>query len=1500
MGQTARIWEGLLQRMVEANRDTVGGKRLKGLIDRLAGKYPALRSVAVGEDGKISLPEDFPEDDAGLMTICTMIGALFWALEGFTGPADAAERMRRPAREYIVGLLPGTVLGLNKFLPKLRLEAGDDDDIGELPGGGTDGGYQGGEWTEGATDVVPRALDAGPESEGPGDLAAQFSGSVEWLGEAVPRGSSILVEGDADARERCSLRFIKDGLEANEAALVLIIYSPEEFRRRMAAEGLDTSKAESEGKLRILDWCTFRERHIEDVEDDGAVLRLPNELPEVSGGMNIALQVMPEGGSPRAFVNILPRALATVAVETVFNFVQVTILKFKKRGITALFMMDQEPDPEKAAIRQAFHSRVEIGLGEGGRFTARTGGRLLAHKLKVLAPTDGALVVESERPIDTEEAGVELSASLLRRLDEWRSQGLSVARLEDALRGSPSKAKEAFDGFAMLVEKIRILRNELKILDLEGFEAQSARIREMLNDVDRHGEAEKAMGQLKMGIEKKKQAALPVPPMGPAPPARPAEAIPVIDSGPPSEAAAPEATLVGPEGAAAGERRKEFREAIDRWRQEGFDVRSVEDALASDLESARRALLLFRVQVQRLRELAGELRSFDSPGLAERRDRLTGLQHDVANIPRLESGLAELRELVARQKDEERVRKEEERLRRAALSEKLFWWSSHGLAVDRFETAMATGELASAERALAEFEPKAQRLLKLREELAALDTRDFGEQAAALESKLGDIDRLEEASSELQAFKEYLAVHSRDARARRKLGERLEQWRKTGLRVETLEKLLGGDMNTSSLERELDRFEAALEPLNALSRSLAGMDTRGFEERAGQLSRDLRDPSLLEQSRLGLRKLQEEVVRARAEEADRGQVAARIGQWRAQGLPTGELEGLLDKDLGALRRAVVDFQFELLRRDEVLRLLEPLARTPLAGEAARLREQLADLSRIGELEEKALALLERSEGQAASSGRELLMEFERELATREKIRRWINMGYRVRRLEGALKGSSGELRDEAERLENDIEQLSKMTSALEVLDTKGLDRELGHIRSMLDDPDKLAAVKALTESLRTEIARRKKEEDRRSYLRGVAAEWERMGYETSALQRALEGDLDKASQEFVLFHSGLAAADSLRRRLELLDAHGFGDEAAGLRQKLRDIGSLDEVRDRAEGLWKDLAQRAGERTGRLKGSRQRRAALRDRLTGHIDRGLAVGRLERALALAPGEAEAEFSRFEEEVKRLGELDARIGALEQPGFEMEMQSLRAMLRDVDRIQDIERGISELETRVEQARRGERQKREELESRRAEDDRRSAVRTRLEERLKEWSSFGLNVEALRTALETDPASAPRMFEEFENSLYRTEELRLQLHDLQARGAGDVSGADTVERLLEDPLRLPQAEKAFAEFRQRADLALRERDVELRSYAEKVAALGQAGEDVSALERALGKGLSEVKAAFAEREENLKKRDLQDTWKGIKRKLEAADGPGPGQGRPSDGKIVRKKRKKSTQAGG
>lgn len=1544
MGETAKTWQGLLQKVLEANGDIVSSKRLKGHLDTFAEKSPSLKEVRI-TDGKVELREGFPEDESGLVTVATVIGVLYWTMvDMHTEPAAAAERIRRPIREYKdENLPPGTVLGLNKHLPALDLEGS----VGEAAAGPgrTDGSAAALEEAQKAAADAARAAEdgrrrelwersageatadgstaaaggseaaaAGLEGEA---LAAQYHGTVPWLGEDIPRGCSLLVEGAGEAKETAALRFVGDGLRGGESVLALIAYPPEEFRRRLAALGYETKNAEEAGRLKILDWATFRERHVGDLEDEGPVMRLPMELTSVNPAVNMGLAELPETESPRAFCNILPRALATVAIETVFNFVQVTILKFKRRKMTGLFIMEEEKDPEKAAIRLSFNSWLEVGDSPDGKYTVRLGGPILRSKLKTVSYADGGWSVEKEEslapePAPTAEAG--LSGELRARASEWRSQGYDVSTLEEALRGEPKAAGRAFERFGADVARLRTIRNDLRILDLAGYESEAAAIQEMLQDVGRVEQAERAHAQLRQKLDRKQAAAR----------EKGGGAAPAPAAARPGEAAAPAGPDAGAEGrrrdqlrrdeeavrsaqdqarqkeeaerrardAAGEEKRREYREDVARWKREGYAVDQLEPKIELDMESARKAVVLFRVQIRTLQELGESLAAIEAPPLQKRKAELAAMLKDVDKIPDLAKGLERLRAESARIKEDDRARRDGERRRRAELAEKMFWWSSHGLSVEGLERVL-DGDLGQAEREFSAYEGRAQRLISLKERLAAMDTTGVPEAAARLEATLNDVEQVERAETEFAALKELVERRSREALERKTLADRLEGWRAKGFRTEAVQKALEGDLEPA--RSALARFEESARAAEALSAQLASMDLKGSEARAAQLRELLADTSRLDEARGLLAAIRADQERARAEALERGEYRRRTEEWKKSGLPTGRLEGLLDSDIQSLRKAVMAFQFDVDLHDDLLGQLEPLARSRHAEEAARLQGELKDFSRLPELEERVAALRAAVETEAVAAGKELGREFETDVALMEKVQGWIAGGMAVRRLEGALRHDRDPWRAEMERLEKEIEELSREASALEVLDTKGHETEIEHVRSMLNDPDNLPLVKVYRDTLRSRIARRKKEGERKAELAAVARDWERKGLRVRHLTEALKGDIEGASAQFVLLRARMSAAEHLRRRLDALELFGKEAEVERLRRRLYEAEEPSEIRPEIDRLWSAAEEGGRERAARRKAARERKRALRERIMGWLEKGMSIRRLERALELPPEEAEKELVRFEEDVRKLGALGERLSSLGAPALEPELAALRSMLDDVDAIPDIERGLSALAEKAERARREEESRLEAERARQEEVLRKAALRRKLEERLREWSGLGLKVDSLRTALATDLPLAEKRFSEFEGALGRCEELRSRLHALQARGVEGVAGADAIERMLQDPLNLPQAEQAFAEFSQRAEAALAAAEAEMEQFRHRIRELDSRGEDVSALERAWKKGLKETRQAFAGFERELVKRERMETWRGIKSKLlgEAAPagafgggaGTGPEPGAPGAG---------------
>ena len=1520
MGETARTWQGLLQHVVEANGDLVSSKRLKGHLETYSEKKPALKMVGI-LDGRVELREGFPEDDGGLETVATVLGILYWIMvDMHTEPAAAAERLRRPVQEYAGrNLADGGLLGLDRFLPALNLEGtGGPGPAGPAPppaGEPSPGAPAAaveagpGQRPEPAApeagdhrELWERSMDGTPEggAEGGGAgsavaaggaAAARYDGAVSWLGEDIPRGCSLLVEGAGGAKEAASIRFIGEGLASGESVLALLASRPESFREKLRALGYDPGPAESAGRLRILDWATFRDRHVADLEDDGHVMILPGELTSVNPAVNMGLADLPDSPAPRAYIDILPRALATVAIETVFNFVQVTILKLRRRRMTGLFIMEEEKDPEKSAIRLSFNSWLEVAESEDGKYNVRLGGPILPSKLKTLSWSDGRWQVDREEALAPPRAPAPEPAvppELRSAVEEWRSQGYDVSALEEQLAGDPVSARNAIERFGADVERLRVIRDDLRILDLAGFESDAASIHDMLHDVGRAGQAVRAHAQLRQKLDRRRAGAKAkggaAPPVGAPAPAGPSA--PPEGREPESPRAAPEpprrrdeADRRAREPAGGEERLREFRETVDRWRKDGLEVGHLEEALAAeppDLEHIRKDILLFRVQIPRLRELGEELAAMDAPALGKRKSEIAAMLRDPNRMSDIDKGMERLRAEWAAIREAERARREEDGRRRAALSEKLFWWSSHGLPVERLEEALGA-DAVEAERAFSAYEPAARRLLSLKEKLMAMDTSGFEEEVARLEPVLNDVGDPDRAEAAFADFARQVERGSREALERKALSEQLAAWTARGFRTEAVARSIQGEPGAA--RRELELFEERARAAEALSAQLAAMDTKGYEGRIARLRELLSDPARLEECRGLHAAIRADQERARAEALERGEYRRRIEEWRRSGLPTGQVEGLLDKELSALRRAVLSFQFDVDFYDDLLAQLEPLLRSRQAEEAARLQKELRDFGRLSELEGKVAALRAAAEAEAAASAGDLSRDFAADVALMEKLRGWVAGGMAVRRLEGALRHERESWRSEMDRLEREIEELSKESSALEVLDAKGHESDLEHVRSMLNDPDNLPLVRAYRDALRTRIARRKKEGERKAALAAVARDWEQKGLRVRQLHEALKGDLEGASAQFVLFRARLAAAEHLRRRLDALELFGGDPELDRLRRRLDDSENPADLAPEVERLWKAAEEKGRERAARRKAARERKRALRERMTAWLEKGLSVRRLERALELPPDEAERELARFEEDAVRLSALGARLEAMEAPSLEPELSALRSRLDDVDAVAEIERGIAALEERAELARREERSRQEAERARLDEEVRRAALRRRLEERLREWAGLGLNVEPLRPALAGETGAAEKKFAEFETALARCQEIRSRLSGLQAESPDGVPGAEAVEKLLRDPLNLAPAEHAFEECSRKAEAARSAAGAEMERIRERIRDLASKGEDVSALERAAAKGLREARPALAEFEKSLVTRERMETWRGIKSRLLSPSPPaGPG----------------------
>lgn len=93
---------------------------------------------------------------------------------------------------------------------------------------------------------------------------------------------------------------------------------------------------------------------------------------------------------------------------------------------------------------------------------------------------------------------------LKRKLEAWRNRGFDVSRLETALEGDVSKAKDIFYKFEEDMKKLRVLAEILSSMNTEGFEEDAERIRSMFKNPEKNLAIEAEIERLREKIEEKK------------------------------------------------------------------------------------------------------------------------------------------------------------------------------------------------------------------------------------------------------------------------------------------------------------------------------------------------------------------------------------------------------------------------------------------------------------------------------------------------------------------------------------------------------------------------------------------------------------------------------------------------------------------------------------------------------------------------------------------------------------------------------------------------------------------------------------------------------------------------------------------------------------------------------------------------------------------------------------------------------------------------------------
>lgn len=618
------------------------------------------------------------------------------------------------------------------------------------------------------------------------------------------------------------------------------------------------------------------------------------------------------------------------------------------------------------------------------------------------------------------------------KLSEWVSEGFRegiIERLEQVISRDQDmdSVRSAFKTFESEVARVKELREVLATLDAKGFEAEVADLKNRLTNIDEVSSVEADMMALINKIERRHEEE---------------EKMRIEDT----------------------QKRMEFTKQLEQWAEEGFHVERLRQSVEEDdLVNLRRNFVIFRIRIQKMRELARQLEALADPVFKEDRDRILPLLKDINNLEQAEKEMDELRQKVERAREEDG--------KRTDFENKMRDWEAQGFNVDRLERALAKDDMDFISKEFLVFKIRMQKLEELREELTVLilSAKNFVPEVEGIRTLLKDVDSISEIRENISTLKatieekreEIKRKEEDERRLREELETKLTKWATQGINVEELERGLDGPLDV--VQASFDEYERGIARISRLREELAGLDTMGYEGEVALISNKLSDIRAAVEAEEELELLKEKIRRGSMagqqvqveEERVRKELEDKVSVWREQGYDVSTLVELLDKDLEELRKAFVVFR---IRAERLKELEEDLKGMNKRGFEDRVENILKDIKKVDRLGAVTSAIAEL---QAAIKEKRYEERRKREEERKEretfatKMVQWISEGYNVAPLEGVINKDMELIKERFADFEVRVGRLKELEPELEDLEMSGHAREAKELRTMMMDVERI-------------------------------------------------------------------------------------------------------------------------------------------------------------------------------------------------------------------------------------------------------------------------------------------------------------------------------------------------------------------------------------------------------------------------------------------------------------
>src|SRR3989441_2112899 len=226
-------------------------------------------------------------------------------------------------------------------------------------------------------------------------LPTGIAGFDAMVQGGLPVGSSVVLQGPPGQEKlRFALIFLAEGLKSGGSGLVVTSsQSPDAVIAELQELGVNLDSVTNENRLRVVDWYSWSEETVQDIEDRGIVIRSSIDLTNLGVALSRAIAGLTGGGSRRAVIELLSPATSSYEVTQVYAFAQSAKRKFDRHQFTSLVLIEKEmhSSAQLTTLHQPFDGVMEI---ERPRSGDRIGQKIGVLHLKDTSPDPTFRVLE--------------------------------------------------------------------------------------------------------------------------------------------------------------------------------------------------------------------------------------------------------------------------------------------------------------------------------------------------------------------------------------------------------------------------------------------------------------------------------------------------------------------------------------------------------------------------------------------------------------------------------------------------------------------------------------------------------------------------------------------------------------------------------------------------------------------------------------------------------------------------------------------------------------------------------------------------------------------------------------------------------------------------------------------------------------------------------------------------------------------------------------------------